>query len=445
MKRTIAAKIEAETIVSIVKKVSVTIASVLGTGLALAAVMAAAKGTEAQNASVVETLPRADYERGWIRLFDGATTFGWRERGRQTWKVADGALISVGDRPERTSKEEADAQARNEPERKNLDALVSSTEFGDFDIRGECEVESNAVLLMTLHAPADTGTPGKSAIPITFSLPQTEIPHGTITRMMRAKNRVKFTIRIEGDKVITLDASGKPVTQLRRIRPGGRGIISLQSIGLGAVKMYSLDLRPLGQTPLFNGKDLTGWKAVEGHASVFGVNSDGNLSVHNGNGDLQTTSMWGDFALQLDVFSNGDHLNSGAFFRVEPGVFWGGYEAQIRSQWEGGDRSKPVDIGTGGIYNIQPARKVVSSDREWFTMTVIATGIHLGVWVNGYQTADVIDTRPADETNARNGARTRAGVFGLQGHDPTTDLAFRNIRAVELPSLKSKTDIKSPK
>ena len=155
--------------------------------------------------------------------------------------------------------------------------------------------------------------------------------------------------------------------------------------------------------------------------------------------------MWGDFALQLDVFSNGDHLNSGAFFRVEPGVFWGGYEAQIRSQWEGDDRSKPVDIGTGGIYNIQPARKVVSSDREWFTMTVIATGIHLGVWVNGYQTADVIDTRPADETNARNGARTRAGVFGLQGHDPTTDLAFRNIRAVELPSLKSKTDIKSPK
>ena len=83
MKRTIAAKIEAETIVSIVKKVSVSIASVLGTGLALAAVMAAAKGTEAQNASVVETLPRADYERGWIRLFDGATTFGWREHTSQ--------------------------------------------------------------------------------------------------------------------------------------------------------------------------------------------------------------------------------------------------------------------------------------------------------------------------------------------------------------------------
>jgi len=26
-----------------------------------------------------------------------------------------------------------------------------------------------------------------------------------------------------------------------------------------------------------------------------------------------------------------------------------------------------VDFGTGGVYNRQPARRVVSSDREWMT------------------------------------------------------------------------------
>jgi uncharacterized protein with LGFP repeats len=92
-----------------------------------------------------------------------------------------------------------------------------------------------------------------------------------------------------------------------------------------------------------------------------------------------------------------------------------------------------VDFGTGGIYNRQPARKVVSRDREWFTKTVIAAGKHIAVWVNGYLVSDWTDTRP-EKDNARQGARTRAGSIGLQGHDPTTDLSFRNIQIMEYPS-----------
>ena len=92
-----------------------------------------------------------------------------------------------------------------------------------------------------------------------------------------------------------------------------------------------------------------------------------------------------------------------------------------------------VDFGTGGLYNRQPSRKVVSSDHEWFTYTIIATGAHFANWVNGYQTSDFTDKRPMNQTNAREGTRTDAGVFGIQGHDPTTDLSFRNIKAVELP------------
>ena len=66
-----------------------------------------------------------------------------------------------------------------------------------------------------------------------------------------------------------------------------------------------------GWISLFNSKDLTGWKVIPGHKSEFGVNDKGELTIKNGNGDIQSESQWDDFALQIDVFSNGPHLNSG--------------------------------------------------------------------------------------------------------------------------------------
>src|SRR5690606_6605460 len=114
-------------------------------------------------------------------------------------------------------------------------------------------------------------------------------------------------------------------------------------------------------------------------------------------------------------------------FRALPGEFWQGYEAQIRNQWEGDDRTKPVDYGTGGIYNRQKARRVVSSDFEWFTYTIAADGRHIALWVDGYQTADHVDEQPLAES-ARKGSYLKAGSISLQGHDPKTNLSFRNIR-----------------
>jgi hypothetical protein len=236
----------------------------------------------------------------------------------------------------------------------------------------------------------------------------------------------------------------------------------------------NIKLKTLGLKSIFNGKDLTGWKEVKTNRSKskFTVTDKGELNIKNGPGDIQTEGQWADFALQIEVFSNGPHLNSGVFFRCIPDKFWSGYEAQIRNEWVSdvllkdgtkltgsytakGDevivrsgkkvkkvkkadvkevidhRDKPIDYGTGAIYKRQAARKVVSSDKEWFTMTVIAHGKHLAVWVNGYQTADFTDKRKPSK-NAREGAKTAKGPISLQGHDPTTDLRFRNIRIAEL-------------
>jgi hypothetical protein len=174
---------------------------------------------------------------------------------------------------------------------------------------------------------------------------------------------------------------------------------------------------------------------VPGGKSEFKA-SEGTINVRNGRGFLETESTWGDFILQAQIKTNGKHLNSGIFFRAMAGTAEepsNGYEAQVQNAFEGDDRTKPVDFGTGAIYRQAKARRVVSNDFEWFTMTVATSGPHVGVWVDGEMVTDWTDTRPPKD-NPREGLRIKPGHFSLQGHDPTTDLSFRSLRAVELPA-----------
>ncbi len=213
--------------------------------------------------------------------------------------------------------------------------------------------------------------------------------------------------------------------------------------------LKNVKLRFNGYHPLFNGKDLSGWHEFPGKKSRFSVTPDGTIHIKNGPGDLQTNDKYGDFVLQIECKSNGSHLNSGVFFRCRADEYQNGYEAQIRNEFtkeptqtytledydsvthkllgKRKEKFTAVDYGTGAIYRRQPARKEVAKDGEWFTMTVLARGNHFMTWVNGIQLTDWTDNRPLSD-NARTGCRLEAGHISLQGHDPTTDLNFRNIR-----------------
>jgi hypothetical protein len=209
---------------------------------------------------------------------------------------------------------------------------------------------------------------------------------------------------------------------VRLVVPAGRAIL-----------VSKLLVRPIELDPLLNGKNLTGWKVFQDpkrSKSQFEVTPAGELRVTDGPGDLQTVGKYADFVLQLECKTNGKHLNSGVFFRCVPDQYQNGYEAQIHNGFKD-DRTRPTDFGTGAIYRRVAARKVVANDNEWFTLTVVANGPHMATWVNGYQTVDWTDERkPAD--NPRQGLRTAAGHLSIQGHDPTTDILFRNIRIAEL-------------
>ncbi len=384
--------------------------------LAVAAILCVA--TMPPTAALSQGITPQQAAAGWIMLFDGETTFGLSPRGEAKWAVADGTVsASEGGKG----------------------FLSTNVEYSDFELTAEVWVDAKANSGLFVRCPPEGAITQDNAYEVNVFDAHALWPTGSINGIAKAKGKHKSVGKWTAMEVtangphLNVKIDGKTSVDVAD-RKFGRGAVALQYNGEGTVKFRNIRLRPLNQSSLFDSKTLKGWSEVPGHKSVFGVSAEGTLTVKNGNGDLHTDSEWGDFALQLDIISNGKNLNSGVFFRANKGLFWSGYEAQIRNHWEGDDRTKAVDYGTGGIYNRQPARKVVSTDHKWFTMTVIATGLHLAAWVNGYQVSDFQDMRPVNEGNARMGARTKAGVITLQGHDPTTDLAFRNIRILELPA-----------
>ena len=361
------------------------------------------------------TLTQEEIDDGWILLFDGETTFGWQAASDTNWAVKDGVIsVSSGE--------------------KGL--LNTTSEFADYVLRVDfraAEKTNSGIFLRTAAKPTD---PKTDCYELNIAWPPVS-PFPTGSFVGRQESSVEqfttdwqtYEVTCDGGH-FTVKLDGKTVLDYAEEEPIGRGYIGLQ-FNEGLVEFRNIKLKPLGLKSIFNGRDLTGWKVFPGKQSDFSVTSEGHLNVKNGPGGLESDGSYGDFVLQLEVFSNGKHLNSGIFFRSIPGEFWNGYESQIQNGYKDGDRTKPVDFGTGAIYRRQPARKVVPDDFQWFHKTVIASGAHIATWINGYQVVDWTDTRKP-HNNPRNGLRTEAGTLFIQGHDPTTDLSFRNIEIAEM-------------
>jgi hypothetical protein len=346
---------------------------------------------------------------GWLLLFDGETPFGWAPAGTANWKVADGKItVSEGE----------------------ICLLASTTEFGDYhlkvDFRADARTNSG-IFLRTSPKPAE---PAQDCYELNIAPLDNPFPTGSFVGRKKSEHQAvanewhTFDVTAEGPR-FTVKIDGKSVLEYSDSRPLGRGFIGLQH-NSGKVEFKNIKLRPLGLESIFNGRDLSGWKTYPDMKSVFSVTADGHLHVKGGPGQLESDRLYGDFVLQLDCFVGGDGLNSGVFFRCIPGEKLNGYESQIHNGFLNNDRSRPADFGTGGIFRRAPARRVVADDRQWFRKTIIANGPHFSVWVNGYQVVDWTDTRKSDE-NPRRGLRLAAGTIALQGHDPSTDLSFRNI------------------
>lgn len=248
---------------------------------------------------------------------------------------------------------------------------------------------------------------------------------------LAAKATITFGVALPPGKLLAVELTKEGETD----HPGG----PLQLAALEKPRGIKLLLfKPSNTQPIFNGQNLSGWsvfKDEKREKSKWEVTPKGELHLTNGPGDLQTAGKYADFTLQLEVRTNGKNLNSGVFFRCIDKQYQNGYEMQIHNGTKDGDQTKPADGGTGAIYRRQPARKIVANDEEWFHLTLIAHGPNFATFVNGYPVAHWTDERPKNE-NPRQGLRLEAGHLSLQGHDPTTDILFRNLRLAEFPKGK---------
>lgn len=203
-----------------------------------------------------------------------------------------------------------------------------------------------------------------------------------------------------------------------------------------------LSVRPAALTNLFNGRDLTGWKAIpypnaKPETKVSWEVKDGFVLASGGPGALEyqgipqanqtagAAPVFQDFILQADVRTAEKHTNGGIFLRNQPGTVMMGYEAQLHHRVYD-TRAGVSGCCTGSIDDRQHARRLVCRDGESFRLTAIVAGPHISIWVNGYQTADWTDTRAADE-NPRKGLRLAGGTLQLQAHDPATNLEFHQV------------------
>jgi len=367
-------------------------------------------------AAELNTLTPEELADGWILLFDGETLFGWTPTSKADWEVRDGAIrVTQGE--------------------KGL--LCTTSEFADYvfkcDFRAP-KTTNSGIFLRTPLAPTE---PAKDCYELNIAAPDVSpfYTGGFVNRQKASTPAIdtsdwhSYEVTAEGPHLV-VKIDGETVLDYNDPAPLPRGRIGLQ-LNMGEVEFRNIKLKPLGLESIFNGRDLTGWKPYPGKASVFSVTPEGALNVKNGPGQLESTGQYRDFTLQLEVFSNGKHLNSGVFFRSIPGEVTQGYECQIHNGFNNNDRTQPSDFGTGGFYRRQKARKVMADDFTWFPMTLVVSGDHMAAWVNGHQVSDWTDTRPAND-NPREGLRRAAGTLIIQGHDPTTDLSFRNLRVAEL-------------
>ncbi len=361
------------------------------------------------------TVSAEELDAGWILLFDGESLYGWRAASDANWRVADGTICA---------------------EKGNAGLLYTTSQWGNFELKVDfrCEQSGNSgVFLRT--PPSPPATPGRYYEFNIADGPDEPWPTGSLVHHKKADAvpandgwRTMHMIADGSHFVVQVD--GKEILQYDDPKAIGRGFIGLQ-FRRGAVQFRNVKLKPLGMNSLFNGKDLTGWKVHE-ETSVISVTPEGAINIKDGPGTLESEGQWADFTLQLEVFVNGKELNSGVFFRSIPGEHWNGYESQIHNGYTDGDRTKPNNSGTGGIFRRQDARKVVANDFEWFWKTIHADDNHMAVWVNGRQVNDWTDRRKPN-ANPRRGLRLEAGTIQFQGHDPTTDISFRDIGIAELP------------
>ena len=203
-------------------------------------------------------------------------------------------------------------------------------------------------------------------------------------------------------------------------------------------------------TPLFNGKDSTGWKNPYDFGKVEVVDNEIHLTASK-KFFLVTEKTYSDFIFEGEVHLPEGPANSGFMFRanVEPGKVYG-YQAEVDGDENRGWSGGLYDEGRRGWVN--PTHKKRTKDKElaktaeetqaamaklkdtlkrndWNKYRIECKGDHIQIFVNGVKTTDLRDSLDSE------------GHIGIQHHgEEGATYRFRNLRIQELPQEEELPD-----
>ena len=219
-------------------------------------------------------------------------------------------------------------------------------------------------------------------------------------------------------------------------------------LALTALALAPLHAEDAAWTPLFNGKDLTGWEQHSGKAE-YRVEDGcvvGKTVAGTGNSFMCTTKQYGNFILEFE-FKVPAGMNSGVQFRSQY------YTTDTEIEIAGKKKKFPADrvhgyqfeidpstrAWTAGIYdearrgwlndlkNNEAARKAFKSE-DWNKARIECNGDSIKTFLNGVPAADLKD------------GLTPKGLIALQVHGigknaeaAGKEIRWRNIRIQELP------------
>jgi hypothetical protein len=180
---------------------------------------------------------------------------------------------------------------------------------------------------------------------------------------------------------------------------------------------------------LFNGKDLTGWKQINGTAKYEVVDGTivGTTAEGSPNSFLCTTKNYGDFELEFEVkvdtpLNSGVQIRSNSLPDYQDGRVHG-YQVEISTNGEAGFIYDEARRGWLSTDRSNEAARAAFKDGEWNKYRVVCQGDSLKTWINDVPVADVKDDM------------TPTGFIGLQVHsykaDKPAQVRWRNIRLKE--------------
>lgn len=410
-------------------------------------------------------LRAAGVEPGFTSLFDGTTLHGWMYRGKAGagYVPKEGALVCPAD---------------------GGGDLLTEKEYSDFVFRFEFKLDKGGNNGVGIRTPLD-GNLSYTGMEIQI-LDQDDAmykeikpwqAHGSVYGVVAAKRGAlrpvgawnREEIRCEGRRIkvtlngtVIVNSDLSDVTDPAKIaeHPGilrEKGHVGFLGHGPSEVQFRDIRIQelppvekdnapPHGFVALFNGRDLSGWKALvadpptrakmgptqmaeaqqraDAEMRSHWKAEDGVIVYDGKNNSLCTAKDYGDFELWVDwkIEAGGD---SGIYLRGSPQV-------QI---WDAENHPGRPGEGSGGLYNNQksPSGTLKIADKpagQWNRFKILMIGDKVTVTLNGEL---VVDRVTLENYWERDKPIYPTGQIELQHHGSV--LHFKNIYIREIPRI----------